>query len=375
MNLFSSLESQIKNSPLPSSEEKFQEGYGPQRALKEGSVIEGTVVSINKEGLWVDVSAKTEGIVPPLEMKSIRNVNGLKSGDKILVYILETENDEGRLLLSVDRARILKWWQELERGFSDGAILEVEVKSFNKGGLLADYESIRGFVPISHLTGIPRQGEKERAAFLKSKVGQKVKIKIMELDRPKNRLVFSEKSARQELQEKIKEKALSELKEGETRKGKVTSLHDFGAFVNIGGIDGLLPLSEISWEKGKKPNEVLQPDTEIEVYILKVDKESKKVLLSLRKLLPHPWLMAGEKYQVGQLVEGCVTKLMPFGAFVALEDYIEGLIHISELSEKRINHPKEVLQKGANVTVKILAIDPLKRRISLSLKQAQQEMV
>lgn len=367
--MLSDTQKEVKDSRL------FSEDYMGSKTFKRGSVIEGILVSITKEGMWLDISAKTEGIVPVAEMKTLKTTNGLKTGDKIWVYVLETENEDGRAVLSLDKARVIKGWQEIEKGLADGDILEVEVRAFNKGGLLADYYNVQGFIPLSHVCGMKRFDEEARNSFLKSKIGLKVKIKVLELDRTKHRIIFSEKIAYQESQEKAKGQLLEELKEGEARKGRITSLHDFGAFVNIGGMDGLLPASEICWERGAKVEDILHVDNEIEVSILKIDKEARKILLSLKRLMPHPWTMAGEKFQVGQVVNGEVTRLKPFGAFIALDGSIEGLVHISEMSERRITHPKEVLKKGDTVSVKVLAVDPERRRISLSLKQAQQEMV
>lgn len=363
------IQQEVKNNQMST------EDYMGSAVIKRGNIIEGVLVSITKEGLWVDISAKTEGIVPIAEMKSVQSTNGLKAGDKIWVYILETENEDGRAVLSLDKAKTIKGWQEIEKGLTDGSTLEVEVKAFNKGGLLVDYNNVQGFVPLSHVYGVRRFDDEERNSFLKNKIGQKIKIKVLELDRAKHRLIFSEKVALQESQEKAKGELLAVLQEGETRKGKITSVHDFGAFVNIGGIDGLLPASEVCWERGAKVEDLLKIDSEIEVYVLKIDKEARKVLLSQKRLMPHPWSNAGDKYQVGQVVSGEVTRLKPFGAFVALDDMVEGLVHISELSERRVNHPKEVVKRGDIITVKILSIDTEKRRISLSLKQAQQEMV
>lgn len=367
--MLSDTKSEVKNSSMSSDD------YMVSNIIKRGTVIEGVLVSITKEGIWVDISAKTEGIVPIAEMKTLQSLNGLKTGDKIWVYVLETENEDGRAVLSLDKAKSIIGWKEIEKGLTDGNILEVEVKAFNKGGLLVDYHSIQGFIPLSHVHGIRRFDDEERNSFLTNKIGQKIKIRVLELDRAKHRLIFSEKVAFQESQEKAKDQLLVELKEGDTRKGRITSVHDFGAFVNIGGIDGLLPASEVCWERGMKVEDLVQVDSEIEVYVLKIDKEAKKVLLSQKRLLPHPWSNAGGKYQVGQVVTGEVTRLKPFGAFVALDDSVEGLVHISELSEKRVNHPKEVVKQGDTINVKILSIDTERRRISLSLKQAQQEMV
>lgn len=361
--------------PEVKSSSVFPHDFMEGKILKRGSLIEGVLVSITKEGLWVDVNAKTEGIVPVAEMKTFQSANGLKTGDKVLVFVLETENEDGRAVLSLDRAKMIKGWQDIEKGLSDGIALEVEIKAFNKGGLLVDYQNIQGFVPLSHVFGLRRFDDEGRDSFLKSKVGQKIKIKVLELDRAKHRLIFSEKVVMQESQEKVREQLLAELKEGEVKKGKITSVHEFGAFVDIGGVDGLLPISEVGWDRDIKVENVLKVDCELEVYVLKVDKEAKKVLLSQKRLLPHPWTLAGNKYQAGQIVSGEITRLKPFGAFVALDEFIEGLIHISEISEKRISHPKEQLKRGDTVTVKVLAVDPEKRRISLSLKQVQQEVV
>jgi len=368
--LLADTQREVKNNQMFSSED-----YMGTVVIKRGSVVEGVLVSITKEGLWVDISAKTEGIVPLAEMKSVQASNGFKAGDKVWVYVLDTENEDGRAVLSLDKARTIKGWQEIEKCLADGGILEVDVRAFNKGGLLVDYNNVQGFIPLSHVYGVRRFDEEERNSFLQNKIGQKIKIRVLELDRAKHRLIFSEKVALQESQEKARDDLLAVLQEGETRRGRITSVHDFGAFVNIGGIDGLLPASEVCWERGVKVEDLLKVDSEVEVYVLKVDKEAKKVLLSQKRLLPHPWSNAGDKYQVGQVVNGEVTRLKPFGAFVALDDMVEGLVHISELSERRVSHPKEVVKRGDTIAVKILAIDTEKRRISLSLKQAQQEMV
>lgn len=351
------------------------EGLQQQKPTRPGDVISGMVVSLELRGALVDVGGKSEGLVPPSEMQTLGSdhLKALKPGDKVMVLVLRGEDEKGEILLSLDRARRQRGWYLLEQSLANGEIVEVEAVAENKGGLLVNYEGIQGFVPRSQLVsqGIEVGSTGESPA--RSLGGSKLKVKVLELNRQRNRLIFSERAAHREWREQQKEKLLEEIQEGELRRGKVSSLHNFGAFIDLGGLDGLLPASEVSWERGQTPSQVLKTGEELEVKVIKVDKEAKRVVVSRRRLHPQPWENVSEKYKVGQIVSGTVTGVVNFGAFVSLDGGIEGLVHISELADRRLNHAKEVVNKGDALTLKVLSIDPQKRHLRLSLRQAQGE--
>ncbi len=231
-------------------------------------------------------------------------------------------------------------------------------------------EGVQGFIPLSQLAPINRNaGDQEEA--LAQRVGQTVQVQLLEVNRRQNRVILSERSALQHRREQEKDRLLQELEEGEVRTGRVSGISSFGVFVDLGGADGLIHISELSWSQVQSPDEVVSLGAELEVYILKVDRESRKIALSLRRLEPEPWATVADRYEVGQLVSATVTKLTNFGAFARIENSVEGLIHISELSEQMIRHPKEIVDVGHELTLKIIRIEPERRRLGLSLKQAQ----
>jgi small subunit ribosomal protein S1 len=289
----------------------------------------------------------------------------------VLVYVVTPEDKNGNPVLSLGRAQAERDWREAERLFEDGQIFEGTVAGFNKGGLIVRLGRVRGFVPSSQIVSLRgrrrEMGEDDPLAQL---VGKDLQLKIIEIDRSRNRLILSERAAMREWRRQHKEKLLAELQEGDIRKGEVISLCDFGAFVDLGGADGLVHLSELSWRRVNHPSEVLSVGDEVEVYVLNVDRDRKRIGLSLKRLEVDPWDTIADRYNVGQLVEGTITKLVKFGAFARIFDEdIEGLIHLSELSEERIAHPREVVQEGEVVTLRIIRIDGDQRRIGLSLKR------
>ena len=250
----------------------------------------------------------------------------------------------------------------------------------NKGGLIVRVGKVRGFVPATQLESTFRKkmegtaqpgesGESDLAAL----VGKKLQLKVIELDRERNRLILSERAATRELRKGQKERLLTELKEGDIRTGTVTSVADFGVFVALGGVDGMIHLSELSWTKINHPSDLVKVGDEVQVQVLSVDRDRERIALSLKRLQPEPWTTVEERYKVGQLVTGTITKLASFGAFARLEDNIEGLIHISELADRRIQHPKEVVKEGDQVTLRVIRIDAARRRLGLSLKRATEE--
>ena len=265
-----------------------------------------------------------------------------------------------------DRER--ECWEEMRRCFEAGEILELEVIGYNRGGVLTDCQSLRGFVPASHLVEFKHSSsEEERSNQLKGLVGRKLRFKIIELDPDRNRLILSQRAAESGPNDPLA--ILDQLRPGEVREGRVTNLCPFGAFVDLGGIEGLIHISELSWGRVSSPHEVLSIGDTIQVYVLNVDRERHRVGLSLKRLQPDPWDSVEERYQVGQLVQGRVTNVVDFGAFVRIEEGLEGLIHVSELAEGNFLHPRNVVREGEMVTVRILNVDGKNHRLGLSLRQ------
>ncbi|MCM8749178.1 30S ribosomal protein S1 [Thermomicrobiaceae bacterium CFH 74404] len=342
------------------------------RVFKYGDVVEGQVMAIGRDEILVDIGGKSEGVIPSREFSTLspEELARLQPGDRILVFVMQSEDQAGQAVLSIDRARQEKSWRRLQEVYEAGEIIEAEVVNYNKGGLLVNLEGVRGFVPASQVIAIRGGDESTKQADMARMIGSRLKLKIIEINRHRNRLILSERQAVQEQRDAVKAQLIETLREGEVRRGRVTSIADFGAFVDIGGADGLVHLSELSWSRVKHPSEVLQVGDEVDVYVLSVNPEQKKIALSIRRTQPEPWSRVASAYNVGQLVRGTVTQLANFGAFARLEDGIEGLIHVSELAGWRVEHPREVLNEGDEVIVRIIRIDPARRRIGLSLRQA-----
>ena len=339
--------------------------------LEKGEILEGTIVYISPTEILIDIGAKSEGIVTGRELTRLdpEFLAELQVGDHILAYVAVPEDKNGNILLSLARAQIEKDWREAERLFKEQEVFEGSVAGYNKGGLIVRLGKVRGFVPTSQLSvpgGEPVSIEERKAAL----VGKTIQLKVIELDRERNRLILSERAAVRDWRRKQKDRLLEELNEGDIRTGIVSSLCDFGAFVDLGEADGLVHLSEISWRRVTHPGELLRVGQEVEVYVLNVDRERKRIGLSLKRLMPDPWTLIDEQYEMGQLVEGTITKLVKFGAFARLAGTdIEGLIHVSELSDEHISHPKEVVQEGDILALRIIKIDSSRRRMGLSLKR------
>jgi small subunit ribosomal protein S1 len=341
------------------------------RVLQPGDIVKGIVASKRSNEILVDVGAKSEGIVHARDLENLspEEVAAIKVGDEVPVYVLNVDDEEDRINLSLSQAKIEKDWDEAKRLFDAGETVDSTVIGSNKGGLIVNFGQIRGFVPGSQLANT--QYGANRPGRWNQMMGESLTLKIIEVDRERNRLIFSERAVEeQSRQERVK--VLEDLKEGEVRSGRVTSLANFGAFVDIGGIDGLIHLSELAWTRISHPREVLQVGDEIDVHVLNVDLDQQRVALSLKRLEPEPWSEVFQHYQIDQVVEAVVTKITDFGAFARLDNRIEGLIHISELADRNINHPREVLAEGDEVKVRIIHIDPERQRMGLSLKQAEE---
>ncbi|HET9015983.1 MAG TPA: 30S ribosomal protein S1 [Thermomicrobiaceae bacterium] len=362
----------VDDSPRSLMEQFLSDPDHDYRILNYGDVIEGQLMHIDRDEMLVDIGSKSEGVIPARESSSLTvdERGHLSVGDPVLVFVVQSENQEGQAVLSIDRARQEKSWRRLQEIFEAGDIIDAEVTNYNKGGLLVNLDGVRGFVPASQVTEIRGGDDGSKQADMARLIGSKLSLKIIEINRHRNRLILSERQAVQERRDVMKERLIEQLHEGETRRGRVTSITDFGAFVDIGGADGLVHLSELSWSRVKHPSEVLKVGQEVDVFVLGINAEEKKIALSIKRTQPEPWSRVAMKYEVGQLVYGTVTQLANFGAFARIEDGIEGLIHVSELSEQRIGHPRQVVSEGQDLILRIIRIDPARRRMGLSLRRA-----
>ncbi|HMQ33807.1 MAG TPA: 30S ribosomal protein S1 [Chloroflexaceae bacterium] len=344
------------------------------RNLKYGDTVDGKIMRVDRDEILVDIGAKAEGIVPSREMQSLAPEDraALQEGDTLLVFVVQSEDKEGRAILSIDKARQERSWRALQTAYEQGEVISARVVNYNKGGLLVNLDGVRGFVPASQVTGISRGPETQKQSDMARMVNSDLSLKVIEINRNRNRLILSERQAVQESREIKKDELLARLQEGDVRTGSVSSVCDFGAFVDIGGADGLVHLSEISWSRVKHPGEVLKVGDQVQVYILSIDNERKRIALSIKRTQSEPWTKAGERYQLGQIVEGTITQLASFGAFARIEDGIEGLIHISEMGDERIQHPKEVVSEGEVVRARVIRIDPARKRMGLSLRLSRE---
>lgn len=340
--------------------------------LKYGDVLEGIIMHVDRDELLVDIGSKAEGIIPSKEFSSLsaEEKDALQVGDKILVFVVQPENQEGHPVVSIDRARQEKSWRRLQEQHEANEIIEAEVTNYNKGGLLVNLDGVRGFVPASQVSEIRGGDDSSKQADMARLIGTKLPLKVIEINRHRNRLILSERQAVQERRDEMKEQLIKELTEGEVRQGRVSSICDFGAFVDIGGADGLVHLSELSWSRVRHPSELLKVGQDVDVYVLGINAAEKKIALSIKRTQAEPWSRVANEYEVGQLVRGTVTQVVNFGAFARIEDGIEGLIHVSELADERLTHPKQLVEEGQELILRIIRIDPQRRRMGLSLRRA-----
>jgi len=338
-----------------------------------GEIRTGVIASISPTQILVSVGAKSEGLINGRELEQIdeETRNAFAVGQEIPVFVLAAEDANGTVVLSFTRAQEQQGWMEVEKMLEDGASYNAKIEGFNKGGLIVPVYGLRGFIPASQVAYSRRMqltGDTPDQRYAKM-IGEPIMVRVIEVDRKRRRLILSERAASSETRQSIKERVIENLQEGGVYTGRVTSLADFGAFVNVNGADGLVHLSEISWDRVQHPSEVLEVGQEVQVKVISVDRDKKRIGLSIRALANDPWQRKVEKFKVGQLIEGVITRLTKFGAFARIEGDLEGLIHISEISEKRIEHPKEVLHEGDVVTLRVIRIDADQRRIGLSLRK------
>ena len=352
---------------LESMEDLLNEPGGAMQGISRGDVIEGLVVGVDPDELLVDIGLKSEGVVPQRELWDSRSEEPkpvFSIGDIAFVYVVRPEGD-GPAVLSVRRAAQEKVWRATEELFENGTIIESTVQEYNKGGVLVDVGP-RGFVPLSQLTSLRRgpadETEEELNAKLSELVDRQIYVKIIELDRRRNRLILSERVAEREMRAQRREVLLDELQVGQVRKGIVSNICSFGAFIDLGGADGLAHISELSWSRVESPEEILRPGEEVDVYVLALDRVDKKIALSMRRATTDPWADLTSRFQEHEIVPGTVTKLAPFGAFVRLADGVEGLAHSSDLGNAALH----MVNEGDIGQFRILSIDAQRRRIRLT---------
>ena len=335
----------------------------------EGDIVKGTIVKIGHDEVLLDIGYKSEGVIPVREL-SIRkdaNPNDIVSlGDPVEALVLQKEDKDGRLILSKKRAEYERAWNRIEEKFNAGENVEGEVIEVVKGGLILDI-GLRGFLPASLV-------DLRRVKDLNAYMGTRIEARVIEMDRNRNNVVLSRRVVLEEARKEERAEILSKLKPGMRLKGTVSSIVDFGAFVDLGGIDGLVHISELSWNHVNHPSEVVKVGQEVEVEVLDVDMNRERISLGLKQTTEDPWRSLVKKYPVGAIVEGKVTKLVPFGAFVELGDGIEGLVHISEMAKQHVDQPSQVTHVGETVHVKVMEIDLDRRRVSLSMKAAAETL-
>ncbi|HET9346309.1 MAG TPA: 30S ribosomal protein S1 [Candidatus Limnocylindrales bacterium] len=368
--------------PEPTTmEELLAEQDSEIKSFKHGDVVEGNVVRIDKDEILVDIGAKSEGVVSNRELygRHAESQPQLNIGDTVLVYVLQPESQEGHAVLSLRRAGLERKWRSMQEQFEAGVIIEAPVIDHNKGGLIVDC-GIRGFVPISQIVDFPRRPQNDQprdaaqeiAEKLQPFVGRKLRLKILEVNRKANRLILSEKVALYEERREKRDELFSSLQVGQKVSGTVRSIAPFGVFIDLGGIDGLVHKSELSWNKVNNPEAGYKVGDEVEAEVIDINHERGRISLSIRRLQPDPWHSTVAAFKVGDVIDGTVTKLVNFGAFVRVRDGLEGLIHISELSHQRVAHPGDVVHEGQTLKLKIISLDSERHRLGLSLKQAEE---
>ncbi len=333
-------------------------------SFNEGDIIKGTVVKVNKDEVLVDVGYKSEGVIPPRELSvkyGLESHELVSVNDEIEVLVLQKEDQDGRLILSKKRAETQKAFEKIIKAYEEEKFIKGEVIELVRGGLIVDI-GMRAFLPGSLI-------DLKKVTDFNFYLGKEVKCKVINIDRNKSSVILSRKAYLEEEKRVLREKLVKTIKVGQVKKGSISNIADFGAFVDLGGVDGLIHISELSWGHVSHPSEVVQIGDEVEVVVLDVDKEKKRVYLGLKQTQIDPWMELTKKYAIGDVVEGKVIKIVPFGAFVQIEDGIEGLVHISEIAVYSVEKPEEVVSIEDNVKVKIIDIDFDRRRIGLSIRQ------
>jgi small subunit ribosomal protein S1 len=342
-----------------------------QSQIERGDMVTGTILAADHQGLIVDVGWKQDGLVSRGDIEKMNmDVTDFEVGADIDVAVVRLSDYDGNLILSAAQARLNEDWKDAASIKEADDTWTGTIAASNKGGLIMPFGGLRGFIPASHVVDVPRGLEEaERRRHLDEMVGTEMTVKVMEVERKRRRLVFSQRLAERENREARKEELLDRLEEGNTRTGRVSGICDFGAFVDLGGADGLIHISELAWHRVGHPSEVVEVGQEVEVHILNLDEDGKRIGLSLKRLQPNPWHIVEETYHIGQLVEGTVTRIVPFGAFVSMEPGIEALLHVSQLSDDNTADPQRDLYEGQRLLTRIISIEASRQRLGLSLKE------
>ncbi len=338
-----------------------------------GQIRQGEILKIEEQGVTIDLGLKRDGFVPYTDLQRLGEEasSQLEPGQQVVARVVRPEDREGNLILSLYQARSEKDWNRAQALLENDDVWQGKVAEYNRGGLIVTFGHLRGFVPASHLAArdMRHLSSNQREEKLKTHVGRELSLKVIEVNRNRRRLILSERLAREQLRERNIERLLNELVEGQVCRGRVIKLCDFGAFVDLGGAEGLIHITELAWRRIRRPEEVLQAGDEIEVYVLRLDHQRKRIGLSLKRLQPSPWGLVDQTYSVDQLVSGVVTNVVKFGAFVALDIGVEGLVHVSELADPPSPEPRDVAHVGDELVLRILRIDSFRHRIALSLKR------
>ena len=354
-----------------SMSELIEKMSAPIARINAGDVVKGKIIAVTKDEIFVNIGYMADGIITRDEIGENFNGNlkeSFKEGEEIEVYILKVNDGDGNVALSKKRADSLKVWDELEEVINKGLKLTVTIKETVNGGVITYIKGVRAFIPASHVST-------SHIADLNTLVGKNLEVKLIELDKEKRRIVLSRKEVEKAEKEEKRQNLWESLQKGEKRKGTVSRLAKFGAFVDLGGVDGLIHLSDLSWKRINDPSEVVKAGDEVEVYVLDFDKDKGRISLGLKEVSENPWNSIAEKYKINSVVTGRIIKFINIGAFVELEPGVEGLVHISEISEERIAKPSDKLNIGDVVKVKILDIKEADKRISLSIKEAIEKPV
>ena len=362
-----------ENGQVPDLMEELLSSNPPKKPLRRGEIIDGKIMEINDEGLLLNIGHKSEGIVPTREMRSFTKVDydTLEEGSEVVALVINPEDDDGATILSVDKARGERGWRVLEKAKEEDKAVDGVIIGSNRGGAVVQAEDVQGFIPLSQLVGPARElfvPKKENAKD--GFIGMKITFKIFELNRRRNRAIFSEKAVLQQERAQKKQELIETLQVGNILKGRIVGVSTFGAFVDIGGADGLIHISELSWDPVSSPADIVTVGTEMDVYVVKIDKENLKIALSLKRLTPEPWEIIKDELVVGRKIVAKVTKITTFGAFVRTEQGVEGLVHVSEISNQELGSVEDiesVINVGQSLDLTIVNVDAERKRLGLSL--------
>ncbi len=341
----------------------FDYSYTPPR---RGEIREATILQIDEREIIVDLGAKQDGIVPAQDLERMEDSfrESLQTGANVPVYVVNPRDQNDNLIVSINMGLQRYDWEKARELLKSQDVVNVKVSGYNKGGVLVRWNRLEGFIPSSHLVSANMTMERKDA--MNELIGSTLGVKVIEVDQDRRRLIFSEREAQKEWRAQRKSKLLAELNVGDVVDGVVTGLRDFGAFVNIGGADGLIHVSELAWHRVDHPRDILKIGQEMQVYVLNLDRQTNRIALSRKRLLSDPWDDAQTRYHEGQLVEGHVTNVVDFGAFVALEDGLEGLLHLSEMGDGALKEPYSYVQKGDRLSLRISHLEPEKRRVGFT---------